>query len=242
MKIIIENTYEDMSKKVAHDLIQAMQLSDEPLLCPASGSTPVGLYKELVNLYQQQKFDPSNWLFVALDEWVGMDGNNEGSCRHSLDEQLFTPLKIKADKICFFNGKALDLNKECERVEQFIQQHGGIDVSVLGLGVNGHVGMNEPYTSPSLRSHIAKLDPVTQEVGQKYFKERQHLSKGITLGLATLLESKHIFLLVNGNRKSEIIKKVIEENITEEVPATILRRHTDLKIYLDADAAKLIQR
>jgi galactosamine-6-phosphate isomerase len=171
-----------------------------------------------------------------------MDGNNEGSCRHSLDEQLFTPLKIKADKICFFNGKAPDPDKESERVEQFIQKHGGIDVSVLGLGMNGHVGMNEPYTLPSLRSHIAKLDPVTQEVGQKYFKERQHLSEGITLGLATLLESKHIFLLVNGNRKSEIVKKVIEGNITEEVPATILRRHTDLKIYLDADAAKLIQR
>jgi glucosamine-6-phosphate isomerase len=240
MKIIIKNTYEDMSKQVAHDLIETMQLFDEPLLCPASGNTPVGLFKELVNLYQQKKFDPSNWLFVALDEWVGMDGSKEGSCRHSLDEQLFTPLKIKANKICFFDGKAANPDKECDRVEQFIQQHGGIDVSILGLGMNGHVGMNEPYTSPSLRSHVAKLDPVTQEVGQKYFKERQHLSEGITLGIATLLESKYIFLLVNGKRKAEIVKKVIEGNITDEVPATILLRLTGLKIYLDADAAELI--
>jgi galactosamine-6-phosphate isomerase len=241
MKIIISNSYEDMSKQSANDLIETMQLFDKPLLCPASGSTPVGLYKELVNLYQQKKFDPSNWLFVALDEWVGMDGNKEGSCKQSLDEQLFKPLKIDADKICFFDGKAADLDEECDRVEQFIQQHGGIDVSVLGLGMNGHVGMNEPYTPSSLRSHVAKLDPVTQEVGQKYFKERQHLSEGITLGLATLLESKHIFLSVNGKRKAEIVKKVIEGNITEEVPASILRRHKGLKIYLDAEAAEMIQ-
>ncbi|HEY6977690.1 MAG TPA: glucosamine-6-phosphate deaminase [Chitinophagaceae bacterium] len=240
MKIITANTYEEMSGQVADDLIRTMQLFNEPLLCPASGSTPVGLYKELVNLYRQKKFDPSNWLFVALDEWVGMDGNKEGSCKHSLDEQLFNPLKIKADQICFFDGKA-DLDKECDRVEKFIRQHGGIDVSVLGLGMNGHVGMNEPYTPASLRSHIAKLDPVTQQVGQKYFKERQHLSEGVTLGLATLLESKHIFLLVNGERKAGIVKKVIEGNITEEMPATILRRHTGLKVYLDADAAQLIQ-
>jgi len=230
-----------MSKQSASDLIETMQSFDKPLLCPASGSTPVGLYKELVNLYRQQKFDPSNWLFVALDEWVGMDGNKEGSCKQSLDEQLFKPLKIDADKICFFDGKAADLDEECDRVEQFIQQHGGIDVSVLGLGMNGHVGMNEPYTPSSLRSHVAKLDPVTQEVGQKYFKERQHLSEGITLGLATLLESKHIFLSVNGKRKAEIVKKVIEGNITEEVPASILRRHKGLKIYLDAEAAEMIQ-
>jgi galactosamine-6-phosphate isomerase len=241
MKIIIRNTYEDMSKQVALDLIQTMTLFDEPLLCPASGSTPVGLFKELVNLYRQQQFDPSNWLFVALDEWLGMDGNKEGSCRHSLDDQLFNPLRIKAAKICFFDGKATDPDEECDRVEKFIQQHGGIDLSILGLGMNGHVGMNEPYTSPSLRSHVAKLDPVTQKVGQKYFKERQQLSDGITLGLSTLLESKHMFLLVNGKRKAEIVKKVIEGNITEEVPATVLRKHTGLKIYLDTDAAELLE-
>jgi glucosamine-6-phosphate isomerase len=241
MKIIIANTYEDMSKQVARDLIETMRLFDEPLFCPASGSTPVGLYKELVNLYEQQKFDSSKWSFVMLDEWAGMDGNKEGSCKHSLDEQLFNPLKTAADKICFFNGKAENLSKECDRVEAFIQQHGSIDVAVLGLGMNGHVGMNEPYTPSSLRSHIAKLDPMTQQVGQKYFRERQNLHEGVTLGLATLLESKHIFLLVNGKRKAEIVKKVIEGNITEEIPATILRKHTGLKIYLDVEAAEMIQ-
>jgi len=124
MKIIIENTYEDMSRQVAHDLIETMQLFDEPLLCPASGSTPVGLYKELVNLYQQQKFDPSNWLFVALDEWVGMDGNKEGSCRQSLDEQLFKPLKIKVERICFFDGKAADWIKNVSALKNSFSNMG----------------------------------------------------------------------------------------------------------------------
>jgi len=241
MKIIIRDTYEDMSRQAARDLIETVQLSDKPLFCPASGDTPVGLYKELVHLHQQQKFDSSNWLFVGLDEWVGMNENDEGSCRYSLNDQLFYPLKIADDKICFFDGRAKDLTNECDRIENFIQQHGGIDVAVLGLGMNGHVGMNEPITSPSLRSHVATLDPITQQVGQKYFKKQQHLSQGITLGIATLLESKHIFLLVSGKRKAAIVKKVIEGDITEEVPASLLRNHQNLKIYLDTDAAEIIQ-
>jgi glucosamine-6-phosphate isomerase len=241
MKIIIANNYEDMSRQAAHDVIETMQLSDQPLFCPASGDTPVGLYKELIHLHQQQKFDSSNWSFVGLDEWVGMNETDEGSCKYSLNAQLFYPLKVADDKIYFFDGRAKDLNSECDRIEQFIQRHGGIDVAVLGLGMNGHVGMNEPYTSPSLRSHIATLDPVTQQVGQKYFKERRRLSQGITLGLATLLDSKHIFLLVSGKRKAAIVKKVIEGDIIDEVPASLLRRHSDLKIYLDVDAAEVIQ-
>jgi len=170
-----------------------------------------------------------------------MNETDEGSCRHSLNDQLFYPLKIAGDKICFFDGRAKDLNNECARIENFIHKHGGIDVAVLGLGMNGHVGMNEPSTSPSLRSHVATLDPITQQVGQKYFKKQQHLSQGITLGIATLLESKHIFLLVSGKRKAAIVKKVIEGDITEEVPASLLRNHQNLKIYLDADAAEIIQ-
>src|SRR6266487_171706 len=136
MKIIIANTYEDMSRQAAHDLIETMQSIDKPLLCPASGNTPVNLYKELVHLHQQQKFDISNWFFVGLDEWAGINEADEGSCKYSLNNQLFYPFKITDDKICFFDGRAKDLNDECDRIEKFIQQQGGIDVAVLGLGMN----------------------------------------------------------------------------------------------------------
>ncbi len=240
MEIIIADTYEALSKKAAHDLLHLLQPLQQPLICTASGDTPAGLYRNLVQQYGQQQFDPSQWRFVGLDEWSGMNGTTEGSCRYYVDQQLFNPLEVEAQHICFFDGTAENLEAECSRVEAFIQAQGGIEVAILGLGLNGHVGMNEPGTSPFLHSHIAALDPETQQVGQKYFKQPQQLSEGITLGLATLLEARHIFLLVSGRRKAEIVKKVIEENPTENIPATLLRDHPDFRLYLDAEAAHLL--
>jgi galactosamine-6-phosphate isomerase len=105
--------------------------------------------------------------------------------------------------------------------------------------MNGHIGMNEPGTSPSLRSHVTALEPITQKVGQKYFKEQQHLTEGITLGLATLMESKHIILLISGSHKAEIVRRLIKKEISKQLPASLLRNHSGLKIYLDKAAAQL---
>ncbi len=240
MKIINAVSYEAMSAQVAKDLTEAMRAYPQPLLCPATGDTTVGLYKEMGNLFYQKKFNPSNWFFVGLDEWMGMNDNDNKSCHTRLKEQLFQPLHIEDEQVCFFDGKANNTNAECEWVEAFIAQHGGIDISVLGLGMNGHVGMNEPHTSVLLRSHVAELDEQTKRVGQKYFKDAEQLSKGLTLGLGTLLESKHIFLLVSGSHKAAIVKKLIEGNISEEIPASLLRCHPSLTIYLDADAAQML--
>jgi glucosamine-6-phosphate isomerase len=241
MEIFIADTYTDLSKQAANDTVQLMQSRNNPLLCAASGDTPAGLYKEIVDKVNKNELDISEWSFVGLDEWVGMNGSDEGSCRFNLSEQLFQPLRITDNKISFFDGRANDLDKECKDVESFIRKHEGIDVSILGLGMNGHVGMNEPGTSLTLRSHVTALDPVTQNVGQKYFKKEQQLKEGITLGMATMMESKHIILLVSGSHKTEIVKKVLEGDISEELPGSLLRNHPSLKIYLDKDAARLIR-
>jgi len=241
MNIKISADYSELSKQIADDLISFVQKIDEPLICPASGDSPAGLYKELVNRYEQKKIDPSKWHFVALDEWSGMNGNDEGSCRYYLDRQLFGPLRVDAKRLCFFDGRA-NADEQIKPVEDFIKQHGGIDVSILGLGMNGHIGMNEPFTSPSLRTHFAVLDSVTQKVGQKYFTEEKHLTHGITLGIANLLESKKIFLVISGKKKAPIVKKLIEGPVTEELPGTLLRQHPQLTVYLDADAASLIEK
>ncbi len=241
MEIIIADTYEEMSKQAAEDVTQLMGLRSHPLLCAASGDTPAGLYREVVEKVNQQKLNISDWSFVGLDEWVGMNETDEGSCRYNLDEQLFHPLKIEDTKISFFDGRSNDLDKECEEVEEFIRKQGGIDIAILGLGMNGHIGMNEPGTSASLRSHLTALDPVTQKVGQKYFKQEQQLKEGITLGIATLLEAKQIILLVSGAHKAEIVKQLLEGDISEKLPGSLLRNHPGLKVYLDAAAAKLLQ-
>lgn len=240
MEIFIADNYEEMSKRAAMAVKELIQSKKNPLLCTASGDTPAGLYKELINLINENHLDVSTWDFVGLDEWVGLNGSDEGSCRFYLDKQLFGPLQIAKDKISFFDGRANDLRKECDDVENFISEHDGIDVAILGLGMNGHVGMNEPGTSPSLHSHVTNLDPQTQKVGQKYFKEQQQLTQGITLGLATLMDARHIILLISGRHKAETVKRILEEEISEQLPASLLRNHQDLKIYLDNDAALLI--
>jgi galactosamine-6-phosphate isomerase len=242
MKIFVADTYEALSKQVADDVLKIMQSSRQPLICTASGDSPAGLYKEIVNRVQGDQLDISNWSFVGLDEWVGMNEKDEGSCRYHLNKQLFQPLQIANDKIWFFDGRANDLEAECQRVENFIHQYDRIDVAILGLGMNGHVGMNEPGTSSKTRSHVTNLDSTTQQVGQKYFQQQQKLTQGITLGLATLMEARHIVLIINGKHKAEITQRIVEEEVSEQLPATLLRNHPSLKLYLDKEAAgKMIQ-
>ena len=240
MEIFISDSYDLLSKKAADDLLKLIESIDEPLLCTASGDSPAGLYKELVYTINTNQIDTSTWNFIGLDEWTGMNGSDEGSCRYYLNKQLFNPLKVPENRICFFDGRADDLKKECKNAEEFIGLHNGIDIAIVGLGMNGHVGMNEPGTLTSSRSHIAQIDPATQKAGQKYFKEPRQLNSGITLGMATILESENVFLLVSGKHKAEIAKRIIEEDVSEQLPASFLRNHRGLKIYLDKDAASLM--
>ncbi|MEP7318481.1 MAG: glucosamine-6-phosphate deaminase [Panacibacter sp.] len=241
MKICIANTYEMLSAQAASDAAEIMNTVANPLICVASGDSPVGLYKELVQKNKAQNLDFTNWLFVGLDEWLGMNKTDEGSCQYYVEQQLFQPLQVPQEHVCFFDGRASDPENECRETEAFIQQHSGIDVAIIGLGLNGHIGMNEPHTPASTRTHIADIDPLTAQTGQKYFKEQRTLSQGITLGLATLFESKNIFLIVSGSRKAAIVKQVLEGEISEAVPASLLRNHPSCTIYLDADAAHLLQ-
>lgn len=239
MNIRITDSYEELSKQAADEILHFTSSIKEPLICTASGDSPAGLYNELVSRVKENKADISNWKFVGLDEWAGMNGDDEGSCRYHLNNQFYHPLKISEEKICFFDGRADNLEDECEKTENFIKQNGGIDIAILGLGLNGHIGMNEPGTSPTLRSRIADIDPQTQQVGQKYFTKPQQLTHGLTLGLATIMEAKKIILIVSGSRKAAIVKKILEEN-PPKLPASLLCSHPGLTIYLDKEAAQLI--
>ncbi len=240
MEIFVQDNYDLLSKKAAATLIDLAGAISDPVVCFASGDSPSGMYREIIHLVKSKKLDVSSWYFIGLDEWAGMNGDDEGSCRYHLNQQLFQPLKIKHDRICFFNGRAREPLQECLQTENFIREHGGIDVAVVGLGMNGHVGMNEPGTSLSSRSYYADIHPLTQKTGQKYFKEEQDLSHGLTLGIGTLMEARAVILLANGSNKSEIVKKMVEGEISEEVPATLFRNHSGLSIFLDREAAQLL--
>jgi glucosamine-6-phosphate isomerase len=241
MKIFVAETYDELSARLADQLLALLRGKRAPLLCVASGHTPKGLYQELVKRVANGEADVSAWSFVGLDEWLGMNASDEGSCRFHLDRDLFWPLRVPSERICFFDGRAADGAAECIRIEEFIKHHGGIDAAVVGLGMNGHVGMNEPGTPPDLHAHVAQLHPVTQQVGQKYFTEKKELTGGLTLGPADLMEARSVFLVVNGHHKAEIVQKALEGPLTQTVPASLLRRHQQLHVYLDKEAASRLQ-
>jgi len=237
MNLIISDTAEEMARRVADGVGTYMSFRANPLFCPASGDTPAALYREMQARAKDNRLDVTNWHFIGLDEWVGMNGADEGSCRYYLDRDLFHPLRIRKERICFFDGRADDPAAECARGESFMKELGGIDVAILGIGTNGHIAMNEPGTSPDVRCHISVLHPSTQATGQKYFSSYQPLTYGITLGLGDLLEARHLYLLAIGEHKAAIVQKALEGPVSEVLPASLLRAHPSLHVYLDRAAA-----
>ena len=240
MKIITAPKYTDLSKKAFQHLLTMVGNKRSPLICTASGDSPKGLYQQLTSAVVHEQVDVSHWNFVSLDEWAGMNGTDEGSCRFHLDNDLYLPAAIPGERLCFFDGRAHDLDAECNRVERYISDHGGIDVAVVGLGLNGHVGMNEPGTDPSLHLHVAQIHPDTQAVGQKYFTSPKNLEQGLTLGIASLMEARHVMMIVSGEKKAAIVKKIVEDDISEQVPATLLRNHKSFVLFVDKAAATLL--
>ncbi len=241
MKIHISENKEALYQKMAVDLLAVTSTINAPLVCPASGDTPIGLYHELVKRVHQNEASVASWKFIGLDEWIGMNGDDEGSCRNSLDNEFFNPVNVNKSSICFFDGKAAAPENECTKAEAFVAENGGISVAIVGLGMNGHIAMNEPGTPKNIRSHISNIAEETQQVGQKYFKSPKPITQGITLGIATLLESKHVMLMVTGVKKAGIVKKILASTEeTANIPATYFLQHPNLTVYLDKEAASLL--
>ncbi len=241
MKLSISDTYDEMSRKTASDLLNFIKGKQHPLLCTASGDSPKGMYKELIKQVKEKGINISGWKFLSLDEWAGMNGNDEGSCRFHLNNDLFGPLSIGDTNITFFDGRNINPEEECKRIENFISDHNGIDVAVVGLGINGHVGMNEPGTSSNSRSHVAEIASSTQAIGQKYFTTGQSLTHGLTLGIASLMDAGNIMLLVSGDKKAAAVQQMGEEEISTQLPASLLRNHKSFHVYLDTAAASQLK-
>lgn len=237
MKITISKDYRELSQTTADFISDFVRLKPDALLCFPSGESPTGTLQYLVQYAKDRQVDFSNCTFVGLDEWVGLNGSQEGSCQHYLHTHLLAPLQINRNKVFFFNACAPDLDLECQRIDNFIFEHGPLDLMLVGIGLNGHIGLNEPGVSFDLYSHRIALDNVTKTVAQKYFKQETELHEGITLGLKHLLEAKIAVLIASGAKKSAIIKEALTGAVTNEVPASILQTHLNSFIFLDQEAA-----
>lgn len=237
MNLFVYKTYEELSRHAADQVIQSVVDKPEAVLCMATGSTPILTYSYVSAFAKQNRVDFSRVHFISLDEWVGVPRTNAGSCYAFLHASLFAPLVIRNDHIHFFNTEADDLVFECKRIDAKIIELGGIDFMLLGVGMNGHIGFNEPGVSRKLNAHVIELDEVTCTVGQKYFSEETKLKNGITLGLAQIMKSRKILLLATGSDKQDIIRKTLEGKISNDVPASFIRKHPNGYVLLDLSAA-----
>ncbi|MDQ6480278.1 glucosamine-6-phosphate deaminase [Dyadobacter sp. LHD-138] len=237
MKLNIYPDKETSSKAAADLIVEQIRLKPDSLVCFPSGDSPTLVLKYLVAYGLQGAVNFAQCRFVGLDEWIGMDENDEGSCRHYLNSHFFLPLNIKPDKIVFFNGLADHVDDECARMNDYILKNGPIDIMMVGLGMNGHIGLNEPGTDFNLYAHRAELDPLTVKVAQKYFQKDTALTGGLTLGLQHFTEAKTAILIISGSKKADILVNILEEKVTSEIPGTIIQLHSNAIVFSDQDAA-----
>jgi len=240
MKTIVSANYEEMSKKAASLIIEYVNRKPDALICLAAGNTPLGTFACLREAAGQGAVSFESCKFVSLDEWVGLDGSAEGSCRQTLYDHFFAPLAIREDQIQFFDGMSSDLQGECDKMDAFISSHGKVDLFLLGVGMNGHLGFNEPGVSFDLLSHVIDLDAVTKTVSVKYFDEQKDLKQGITIGIGHMMKAETVIVIADGSKKADIIAKSFQGEVKNEVPASALQRHPNVFLCLDESAARLM--
>ena len=242
MKIKRFRNYEELSDFTATEIANAIKNNPSLVLCFASGDTPKLTVDLLVRKLKEEKIDHSKITFIGLDEWVALPPTNPGSCHYFFQNKLIGPLELKPSKYFLFDALAADLKNECVKMDQFIKEKNGIDTMLVGIGMNGHIGFNEPGASFNNLSHVIELDEITKSVGQKYFTEKMELGKGITIGFKHLLDSGKVFLMANGTKKAEVIKKTVEGPVTEDFPASIMQKHDNGFVIVDEEAASLLSK
>ncbi len=236
MTVRIYPNYDALSKIAANLIIDYLIKKPRSLVCIASGDTPKGVCKHLVDAVQKKQIDISETTFIGLDEWVGMDENDKGSCKFLVYENLFRPLSIDASKIKYFDAKSTNLQEECDKINEYIAQNGGLDIMLVGVGMNGHIALNEPNTPFSTYAHVSQLEEVTKQVGQKYFTQKTALTEGITLGLRHFSEAKFPILMASGSKKSSIMYDALTNEVTETLPASIVQIIEQSLVLLDKNA------
>ena len=235
--IQIYKDYEALSLAAAEQVENLLAEKPDAVLCLPSGSTPLGMFKILTEKSKAGEVDFSKCTFVGLDEWVGLGPDDEGSCRYWIDRDFLHPIGFRDDQIIYFDAKSDDLPGQCERVNQKIAELGGLDLMVLGVGMNGHLALNEPGTSFDSYAHLSTLDPITAEVGQKYFTQATSLTEGITLGLRHAQEAKQLIVMASGAAKASVMKRALEGEVSEDFPASLVQRVEGALVMLDEAVA-----
>ena len=231
MNFIKTDSYEKMSRICANIIFAQIINKPDSVLGLATGSSPVGTYKELIELCKNGDLDFSGITSVNLDEYAGLDGENDQSYRYFMNANLFDSVNIDINKTFVPNGKAEDLDAECKAYDKRIADLGGIDIQLLGIGLDGHIGFNEPDSVFTKETHVVELDESTIKANARFFESEEDVPrKAVTMGMGGIMGAKKVVLIANGANKKEILEKAFFGPITPEVPASILQLHPNVTV------------
>ncbi|MCB9849480.1 MAG: glucosamine-6-phosphate deaminase [Phycisphaerales bacterium] len=243
MEIIITKSYEEMSQLAAQMISRQLLKKPSSVLGLATGSTPVGTYKQLVRLHKEEGLDFSKVTTFNLDEYLDLAPSHDQSYRYFMDQNLFNHINVDARRVHVPYGHAENVEQFCEWYEAEMRRAGGIDLQILGIGGDGHIAFNEPGSSLGSRTRLKTLTKQTIEDNARFFKHEDEVPRfAITMGVGTIMEAKEIILLANGAKKADIIAEAIEGPITAQVSASVLQMHPHVTVLLDAEAGSKLKR
>lgn len=237
MKIYKAKDYKDMSRKAGNIISAQVIMKPNCVLGLATGSTPIGTYAQLVEWYNKGDLDFSEVTTVNLDEYKGLPRTNDQSYYYFMHQHLFDRVNIDPERTNVPNGMEPDAEKECGRYEELIRSLGGVDLQLLGLGHNGHIGFNEPGEAFEKETHCVDLTESTIEANKRFFASADDVPKqAYTMGIKTIMQAKKILIVVNGENKADIVERAFFGPVTPEVPASILQLHNDVTLVGDEAA------
>ncbi len=239
MNLICAKDYEEMSRKAANLIAAQILMKPDCVLGLATGSTPIGIYKRLVEQFEAGDLDFSRVTTVNLDEYCGLAKDDPQSYHYFMQKNLFSKVNIDPERIYIPDGTDRDVERACGQYDEMICRMGGIDLQLLGLGHNGHIGFNEPGDVFEPQTHPVQLSENTMEANRRFFKEGESMpTQAYTMGIRSIMQARKIIVAVNGADKAEILHSVICGKITPEVPASILQLHRDVTVVADEAAAE----
>ncbi len=237
MKLIEAKNYEQMCELAAGYISEKVRENPNMTLGLATGGTPLGTYQKLIEDYQAGKTSYKQVVSFNLDEYIGLTGQNPNSYRYYMNDHFFNHIDIDLKNTFVPNGTAEDFEQECQTYDEHILAKGGIDLQLLGIGSNGHIGFNEPGASFHSHTHVVELAESTREANSIYFEKMEDVpKKAVTMGIASIMKSKEILLLVSGEHKHDALANLLTGELTEQFPASILKQHPSVTIIADEAA------
>ncbi len=237
MKFIVCKDYEEMSKKTAEIMAEVIKNKPECVLGLATGSTPTGMYKELINMNKNGEISFEKVVSYNLDEYYPISPDNDQSYRYFMNDNLFNHIDIKMENTHVLNGETQNPDEECAQYDKAIEAAGGIDIQVLGIGRNGHIAFNEPDEALIAPTHKTGLTEDTIDANARFFASADDVPKhALTMGMASIFGAKKIILLANGASKNEAVKDLLSDEIKTSNPSTLLKLHPDVTILCDKEA------